>query len=179
MEEAIPASREDLAHYAPRLTAIQVPVESIGLIIGKGGETIRSITEETGAEINIEDDGTVTIACSSNEGTKGAVEIIKALIAKPEVGTVYIGKVRDIRDELGAFVEFIPKTDGLVHISEIANERVAKVSDHLKVGERVKVKLVDIRKDPRTGKTRFALSIKAALDAPDPGTEAAAAETNS
>jgi len=179
MEEAIPASREDLAHYAPRLTAIQVPVESIGLIIGKGGETIRSITEETGAEINIEDDGTVTIACSSNEGTKGAVEIIKALIAKPEVGTVYIGKVRDIRDELGAFVEFIPKTDGLVHITEIANERVAKVSDHLKVGERVKVKLVDIRKDPRTGKTRFALSIKAALDAPDPGTEAAAAETNS
>jgi len=179
MEEAIPSSRENLAHYAPRLTAIQVPVESIGLIIGKGGETIRSITEETGAEINIEDDGTVTIACSSDEGTKGAVEIIKALIAKPEVGTVYMGKVRDIRDELGAFVEFIPKTDGLVHISEIANERVAKVSDHLKVGERVKVKLVDVRKDPRTGKTRFALSIKAALDAPDPGSEVAAAEQNS
>ncbi|ABB24489.1 polyribonucleotide nucleotidyltransferase [Pelodictyon luteolum] len=178
MEEAIPASREELAQYAPRLTAIQVPVESIGLIIGKGGETIRSITEETGAEINIEDDGTVTIACSSNEGTKAAVEIIKALIAKPEVGTIYVGKVRDVRDELGAFVEFIPKTDGLVHISEISRERVTKVSDHLKVGDRIKVKLVDIRKDPRTGKTRFALSMKAVDEEPVNGTEAGAAPEN-
>ena len=79
---------------------------------------------------------------------------------------VYSGKVRDIREELGAFVEFLPKTDGLVHISEIAKERVAKVSDHLKPGDRVKVKLIDIRKDPRTGKTRYALSIKALLDVP-------------
>ena len=86
---------------------------------------------------------------------------IKSLTAKPEVGTIYIGKVRDIRDELGAFVEFLPKTDGLVHISEISTTRVTKVSDHLKIGEKVKVKLVDVRKDPRTGKTKFALSIKA------------------
>ena len=161
MEEAIPASRQDLANYAPKLTSIKVPVDCIGMIIGKGGETIRSITEETGAEINIEDDGTVTIACSTSEGTNAALATIKSLIAKPEVGTIYVGKVRDVRDELGAFVEFLPKTDGLVHISEIANERVTKVSDHLKVGDKVKVKLVDVRKDPRTGKTRFALSIKA------------------
>lgn len=162
MEEAIPSARVELAQFAPRLTTIQVPVDAIGLIIGKGGETIRSITEETGAEINIEDDGTVTIACSSVEGTHAALATIKTLLAKPEVGTIYLGKVRDIRDELGAFVEFLPKTDGLVHISEIsATERVAKVSDHLKIGDRIKVKLVDVRKDPRTGKTRFALSMRA------------------
>ena len=164
MAEAIEEPREDIGKYAPRLTSIQIPVDAIGLVIGKGGETIRSITEETGAEINIEDDGTVTIACNSPEGTKAAVETIKTLIAKPEVGTIYMGKVRDIRDELGAFVEFLPKTDGLVHISEIARERIAKVSDVLKVGERVKVKLIEVRKDPRTGKTKFALSIKALLD---------------
>jgi len=162
MEEAIPSARVELAQFAPRLTTIQVPVDAIGLIIGKGGETIRSITEETGAEINIEDDGTVTIACSSVEGTHAALATIKTLLAKPEVGTTYLGKVRDVRDELGAFVEFLPKTDGLVHISEIsATERVAKVSDHLKIGDRIKVKLVDVRKDPHTGKTRFALSMKA------------------
>jgi len=167
MEEAIPSSRQDLANFAPKLTSIKVPVDCIGMIIGKGGETIRSITEETGAEINIDDDGTVTIACSTTEGTNAALATIKSLVAKPEVGTVYIGKVRDIRDELGAFVEFLPKTDGLVHISEISNERVSKVSDHLKIGEKVKVKLVDVRKDPRTGKTRFALSMKAVGDAPE------------
>ncbi|WP_369822613.1 S1 RNA-binding domain-containing protein [Prosthecochloris sp. HL-130-GSB] len=95
------------------------------------------------------------------EGASAAVETIKTLISKPEVGVVYSGKVRDIREELGAFVEFLPKTDGLVHISEIAKERVSKVSDHLKPGDRIKVKLIDIRKDQRTGKTRYALSIKA------------------
>ena len=161
MEEAIPESRQDLANFAPKLTSIKVPVDCIGMIIGKGGETIRSITEETGAEINIEDDGTVTIACSTTEGTNAALAIIKGLTAKPEVGMVYNGKVKDVRDELGAFVEFLPKTDGLVHISEISKERVNKASDHLKVGDKVRVKLVEVRKDPRTGKMRFALSIKA------------------
>jgi polyribonucleotide nucleotidyltransferase len=162
MEKAISSTRSELANFAPKLTTIKVPVDCIGMIIGKGGETIRSITEETGAEINIADDGTVTIACSTSEGTNAALATIKSLTAKPEVGTIYIGKVRDIRDELGAFVEFLPKTDGLVHISEISSTtRVTKVSDHLKIGEKVKVKLVDVRKDPRTGKTKFALSIKA------------------
>ncbi|MEI7707177.1 MAG: polyribonucleotide nucleotidyltransferase [Chlorobium sp.] len=165
MEEAIPESRQDLANFAPKLTSIKVPVDCIGMIIGKGGETIRSITEETGAEINIEDDGTVTIACSTTEGTNAALAIIKGLTAKPEVGMIYNGKVKDVRDELGAFVEFLPKTDGLVHISEISKERVNKASDHLKVGDKVRVKLVEVRKDPRTGKMRFALSIKAVAEA--------------
>ncbi|MEC9485885.1 MAG: polyribonucleotide nucleotidyltransferase [Prosthecochloris sp.] len=166
MTEAIEKPREEIGKYAPKLTTIQIPVDAIGLIIGKGGETIRSITEETGAEINIDDDGTVTIASPHGEGASAAVETIKTLISKPEVGVVYSGKVRDIREELGAFVEFLPKTDGLVHISEIAHERVRKVSDHLNPGDRIKVKLIDIRKDPRTGKTRYALSIKA-LDTPE------------
>ena len=166
MAAAIADPREEIGKYAPRLSTIQVPVDAIGMIIGKGGETIRSITEETGAEINVDDDGTVTISSPSGEGASAAIETIKTLISKPEVGMVYSGKVRDIREELGAFVEFLPKTDGLVHISEIAKERVAKVSDHLKPGDRVKVKLIDIRKDPRTGKTRYALSIKALLDVP-------------
>lgn len=165
MTEAIAGPRTEIGKYAPRLSTIQVPVDAIGMIIGKGGETIRSITEETGAEINVDDDGTVTIAAPSGEGASAAIETIKTLISKPEVGTVYLGKVKDIREELGAFVEILPKTDGLVHISEIAKERVSKVSDYLKPGDRVKVKLIDIRRDPRTGKTRFALSIKALLDA--------------
>ncbi len=166
MTEAIAGPRTEIGKYAPRLSTIQVPVDAIGMIIGKGGETIRSITEETGAEINVDDDGTVTIAAPSGEGASAAIETIKTLISKPEVGLVYSGKVRDIREELGAFVEFLPKTDGLVHISEIAKERVAKVSDYLKPGDRIKVKLIDIRKDPRTGKTRYALSMKALLDMP-------------
>ena len=166
MTDAISDPREEIGRYAPRLSTIQVPVDAIGMIIGKGGETIRSITEETGAEINVEDDGTVTIAAPNGEGASAAIETIKTLISKPEVGLVYSGKVRDIREELGAFVEFLPKTDGLVHISEIAKERVSKVSDYLKPGDRIKVKLIDIRKDPRTGKTRYALSMKALLDVP-------------
>lgn len=165
MTEAIAGPRTEIGKYAPRLSTIQVPVDAIGMIIGKGGETIRSITEETGAEINVDDDGTVTIAAPSGEGAMAAIETIKTLISKPEVGTIYLGKVKDIREDLGAFVEILPRTDGLVHISEIARERVSKVSDHLKPGDRVKVKLIDIRRDPRTGKTRFALSIKALLDA--------------
>nr|Q3APY4.1 RecName: Full=Polyribonucleotide nucleotidyltransferase; AltName: Full=Polynucleotide phosphorylase; Short=PNPase [Chlorobium chlorochromatii CaD3] len=172
MEKAIPASRTDLATYAPRLTTIKIPSDCIGMVIGKGGETIRGITEETGAEINIADDGTVTIACTTKEGTDAALATIKSLTAKPEVGNIYVGKVRDVRDELGAFVEFLPKTDGLVHISEISSTRVAKVSDHLKVGDKVTVKLVDVRKDPRTGKTKFALSIKALEQPKQEGGEA-------
>ncbi len=178
MNEAIQEPRTEIGKYAPKLTTIQIPVDAIGMVIGKGGETIRSITEETGAEINIEDDGTVTIASASGEGASAALETIKLLISKPEVGTVYSGKVRDIREDLGAFVEFLPKTDGLVHISEISNERVAKVSDHLKPGDKVKVKLVDVRKDPRTGKTRFALSIKALAEKSADSGESDKAEAN-
>lgn len=161
MEKAIAAPRSELARFAPKLTTIKVPVDCIGLIIGKGGETIRSITEETGAEINIEDDGTVTIATANSESADAALAIIRSLTAKPEPGTIYMGKVRDVREGLGAFVEFLPKTDGLVHFSEISSTKVLKVSDHLNVGDKVKVKLLEVRKDPRTGKTKFSLSMKA------------------
>ncbi|MBC8524125.1 MAG: polyribonucleotide nucleotidyltransferase [Chlorobium phaeobacteroides] len=166
MTESIADPRGEIGQYAPKLSTIQVPVDAIGMIIGKGGETIRSITEETGAQINVDDDGTVTISSPNGESAAAAIETIKTLISKPEVGTIYMGKVKDIREDLGAFVEILPRTDGLVHISEIARERVNKVSDHLKQGDRVKVKLIDIRKDQRSGKIRYALSIKALLDMP-------------
>ena len=166
MTESIADPRSEIGQYAPKLSTIQVPVDAIGMIIGKGGETIRSITEETGAQINVDDDGTVTISSPNGESAAAAIETIKTLISKPEVGTIYMGKVKDIREDLGAFVEILPRTDGLVHISEIARERVNKVSDHLKQGDRVKVKLIDIRKDQRSGKIRYALSIKALLDMP-------------
>jgi len=166
MTESIADPRSEIGQYAPKLSTIQVPVDAIGMIIGKGGETIRSITEETGAQINVDDDGTVTISSPNGEAAAAAIETIKTLISKPEVGTIYMGKVKDVREDLGAFVEILPRTDGLVHISEIARERVNKVSDHLKPGDRVKVKLIDIRKDQRSGKIRYALSIKALLDMP-------------
>ena len=166
MTESIADPRSEIGQYAPKLSTIQVPVDAIGMIIGKGGETIRSITEETGAQINVDDDGTVTISSPNGESAAAAIETIKTLISKPEVGTIYMGKVKDIREDLGAFVEILPRTDGLVHISEIARERVSRVSDHLKQGDRVKVKLIDIRKDQRSGKIRYALSIKALLDMP-------------
>ncbi|MBC8044895.1 MAG: polyribonucleotide nucleotidyltransferase, partial [Rhizobacter sp.] len=167
MNEAITEPRADLAQYAPRLTTIQIPVESIGAVIGKGGETIRALVAESGAQIDIADDGMVTIAATTGESAEKAMNAIKAIIATPEVGTIYEGKVREVRDELGAFVEILPKTDGLLHISEISYTRVERASDVLKVGDKIQVKLIDVKKDPRTGKTKMSLSMKALLPKPD------------
>ncbi len=168
MEKAIAAPRPELSKYAPRLTTMQIPVEAIGAVIGKGGETIRGIIAETGTEIDIADDGTVTIASTTGDGAERAMARIKQLTSEPEVGAVYENAlVKEVRDELGAFVEILPKTEGLLHISEISYERVAKASDKLKVGERIAVKLIDVQKDPKTGKTRLKLSAKALLPKPE------------
>ena len=168
MEKAIVTPRPELSKYAPRLTTLQIPVEAIGAVIGKGGETIRGIIAETGTEIDITDDGTVTIASVSGDGAERAVARIKQLTSEPEVGTVYENAlVKEVRDELGAFVEILPKMEGLLHISEISYERVAKASDKLKAGERIAVKLIDVQKDPKTGKTRLKLSAKALLPKPE------------
>ncbi|NTV45734.1 MAG: polyribonucleotide nucleotidyltransferase [Chlorobiales bacterium] len=165
MSEAIGEPREDLAKYAPRLTTIQVPVESIGAIIGKGGETIRSLTAETGTEIDIADDGTVTIASTTSEGSAAAVNAINLLISDPEVGMIYNGKIKEIRDDLGAIVEILPSTSGLLHISEIVMNRGAKPSDVLKVGQKIPVKLVRMSKDPKDPRrTRYSLSMKAVAE---------------
>jgi polyribonucleotide nucleotidyltransferase len=168
MEKAIAAPRPELSKYAPRLTTMQIPVEAIGAVIGKGGETIRGIIAETGTEIDIAEDGTVTIASTTGDGAERAMARIKQLTTEPEIGMVYENAlVKEVRDELGAFVEILPKTEGLLHISEISHERITKASDKLKAGERIAVKLIDIQKDPKTGKPRFKLSAKALIPKPE------------
>ena len=154
MEKTIDRPRPDLSPYAPRLTTIKIPVDLIGSVIGPGGKIIRQIVKDTGAEINIEDDGTIVIASVSAEGTEKALAIINRITEVPEVGKTYKGKVVRIMD-FGAFVEFLPGKDGLVHISQLALNRVEKVTDAVNIGDEVNVKLV--QKDTEG---RYNLSIK-------------------
>lgn len=135
--------KKELSKYAPRIEKIKINPDKIGAVIGKGGETIREITSQTGAEIDIEDDGSVTIASSNANSITKALDWIKRLTVEPEVGTIYTGKVVSIK-EFGAFVSILPDVDGLVHISELANGRTEKVEDVVKMGQEVKVKLVSI-----------------------------------
>ncbi len=162
MAESISEARADLSPFAPRLTTIQIPVEMIGAVIGTGGETIRGIVAESGAEISIEEDGTVVIAAVSGESSQKAVEMIRALTEQPEPGKVYRGKVTQIREGLGAIIEFLPRKTGLLHISQIDHHRVENVEDVLSVGDRVEVKLVEIQDDGK-----FRLSRKALLPRPE------------
>ncbi|MCX6155880.1 MAG: polyribonucleotide nucleotidyltransferase [Candidatus Kapabacteria bacterium] len=162
MNEKLNVPNTELSQYAPRFTAIHIPTEFIGAVIGSGGETIRSITKETGTEINIEDDGTITIAATSKEAADAAIKIIQGLTLSPEEGTIYTATVKEIREGLGAIMEFLPKKQGLLHISQIAHERTENVSDHLKVGDKIEVKLVEI-----TREGKFRLSRKALLPRPE------------
>lgn len=162
MNETLPEPRKDVSYYAPRFSTMRIPVETIGAVIGSGGETIRSIVQETGAEINIEDDGTVTIAATSQFASEEARKKIESLIQAPAEGEVYSGKVKEIREGLGALVEFIPKKQGLLHISQISHERTENVADVLKVGDIVEVKLLEITRDGK-----FRLSRKALIPRPD------------
>lgn len=159
MNKVIDASRDSVAQNAPRLETIKVEPDKIRDIIGKGGATIRSITEETGASIDIDDDGTVKVY-GEGESLQAAVDRINAITAEAEIGEVYEGKVVRIVD-FGAFVNFLPGKDGLVHISQIAHERVNNVTDYLKEGEMVKVKCMDI-----DNRGRIKLSIKELLEKP-------------
>lgn len=154
MLTTIAEPREKLSPYAPRIEKIKINPEKIGAIIGKGGETINKITSETGAEVDIKDDGLVTIAASDTAAIEKALEWVKSLTVEPEVGTVYEGTVVSIKD-FGAFVNIMPGIDGMVHISQIADHRVEKVEDELKEGQKVKVKLNAI-----DDKGRLSLSIK-------------------
>ncbi|MGD9201721.1 MAG: polyribonucleotide nucleotidyltransferase, partial [Chitinispirillia bacterium] len=156
MEKAIPSPRAELSQYAPRIITVKVDRDKIGDIIGPGGKNVREIQESTGSTINIEDDGTVRIFAVSKKEAELAVNRIKDITAEPEVGAVYEAKVKTIVD-FGAFAEYLPGKDGLIHISELDTKRVAKVEDVLKVGDIVKVKLISIER----GKAR--LSIKALL----------------
>ncbi|RLA08837.1 MAG: polyribonucleotide nucleotidyltransferase [Gammaproteobacteria bacterium] len=158
MDSAIDSPREEMSDYAPRIISIKINPEKIRDVIGKGGATIRSITETTGATIDIDDDGSVRIASVDKSAGEEARRLVEQITADVEVGTVYEGKVVKLMD-FGAFVTILPGRDGLLHISQISNERVEKVSDKLSEGDVVKVKVLEV---DRQGRIR--LSVKALLE---------------
>jgi polyribonucleotide nucleotidyltransferase len=162
MLATLPEPRTDLAAHAPRITTMKIDPDKIRIVIGPGGKMINEITSETGVSIDLEDDGTVMIGSSDGEASKKAMEWIKALTAEPEVGKVYDGKVTKLMP-FGAFVEFMPGKEGMVHVSQISEERVASVEDVLKVGQEVKVMVIEIDSQGRNN-----LSIKAAASGADP-----------
>lgn len=157
MDETLSEPRADISLYAPRITTVKVRPEKVRDVIGSGGKNIRHIISETGVTIDVEDDGTVTIASSDAEAAARAVAMVKWLTEDAEIGKIYVGTVKKIVD-FGAFVEILPGTEGLVHISQLANERVNKVTDVLQEGDEVTVKVLEIDKQ---GKIR--LSRKEAL----------------
>lgn len=154
MMAAIDKPREELSPYAPRLLTIQIDPEMIGMVIGPGGKKIKSITEQTGAKVDIEDDGTVTISALEGEKAKQARAMIEAITHKPSAGDVYAGKVTRVIP-IGAFVEFIPGQEGMIHISQLADYRVAKVEDEVNVGDDVIVKVREIDNRGRINLTRL------------------------
>jgi polyribonucleotide nucleotidyltransferase len=158
MAETLPEPRKNVSSIAPRIVTIKIPVDKIRDVIGPGGKMIRSIIERTGVKIDVEDNGQVNVASADEAAAAKAIGIIQELTATPELNKTYMGKVQRITD-FGAFVEIMPGTDGLLHVSEIANHRVKDVRDELKEGEQVLVKVINI--DP-TGKIR--LSRKALLN---------------
>jgi polyribonucleotide nucleotidyltransferase len=155
MTKAIASARDDVSQNAPRITVISIPKDKIREVIGPGGKVIREICENTGAKIDIEDDGTVKVSAVDEAASEAAINEIKNITAEPEIGTIYHGKVVKTVD-FGAFVNFLVSKDGLVHISELRPERVEKTTDIVNVGDEVKVKLIGI--DDR-GKVK--LSMKA------------------
>jgi polyribonucleotide nucleotidyltransferase len=161
MAEALEKPRQELSPFAPTIITIQVKPDKIREIIGPGGKVIRGIQSETGTSVAVDDSGLVKVAAFSKEEGDAAIKMIEELIREPEVGAIYEGKVVKIMD-FGAFVQIMPGTDGLVHISQLAKQRVTKVSDIVKEGDQLRVKVLEIGRD---GKIR--LSHKAVLDEGD------------
>ncbi len=154
----LPEPRAELSEFAPRITKLTIDPEKIKIVIGKGGEMIQRITGETGAQVDIEDSGLIMIYSDDPSAAAQAKSWIESLVVEPEVGKVYDARVVKLM-EFGAFVEFMPGKEGLVHVSQIAPHRVEKVSDELSEGDQVKVKLMEV-----DDKGRYNLSIKAAQD---------------
>ena len=155
MEKVISRPEENLSEYAPRIEQIKINPDKIREVIGSGGKTINSITERTGAKIDIEDDGTLFVSSSSASGVREAIKIIEGICEEAEVGKVYEGTVTGIKD-FGAFVEILPNSSGLLHISQISRKRIDKVTDVLKEGDKVKVKVLTVESNGR-----ISLSVKA------------------
>lgn len=168
MNAVIDAPRQQLSDNAPSMTTLKVDPDKIRDVIGKGGATIRGITEETGASVDIDDDGSIKIFAVDRAGMDAAVKMIETITAEAEVGAVYTGKIARIVD-FGAFVNILPGKDGLVHISQIANERIENVSDVLEEGQEVQVKVLDV-----DARGRIKLSMKALLEDAEPAAEEAA-----
>ncbi|HEY4217687.1 MAG TPA: polyribonucleotide nucleotidyltransferase [Gemmatimonadaceae bacterium] len=161
MNKTLPAKADDLSPYAPRIVTVQISPEKIGDLIGPKGKTIRGIQDETGAELSVDDSGMVTIAAVGGESMERARQMVMALTAEPIVGETYEGMVKTTTP-FGAFVEIMPGTEGLVHISEMRHERTEKTEDVVKKGDRVKVKLID-----RDERGRLRLSMKALIPRPE------------
>jgi polyribonucleotide nucleotidyltransferase len=159
MNKAINAPRAQMSEHAPRIVTFKINPDKIRDVIGKGGTTIRSITEETGATVDISDDGTVKIFSVDKNAGDEARKRVELITADVEVGTIYEGRVARLMD-FGAFVTILPGKDGLVHISQISDERVEKVSDKLSEGDRVRVKVLEVDKQGR-----IRLSMKAVSEA--------------
>ena len=155
MSKALTEARDEMGEYAPKIETIQVPQDKIREVIGTGGKVVREIVETTGAKIDIGDDGLIKVASSDGEAIKAALDFINSIVAEPEVGVIYEGTVVKVMD-FGAFVNFFGKRDGLVHISQLKNERVANTSDVVSEGDTVKVKLVGF--DDR-GKVRLSMKV--------------------
>jgi polyribonucleotide nucleotidyltransferase len=161
MEKALAAPRADLSPYAPRIVTVQINPEKIGDLIGPKGKTIRGIQDETGAEISVDDSGTVTIAAVGGEAMERARQMVQAITQEPIVGETYEGLVKSTT-AFGAFVEILPGTEALLHISEMRHGRTEKTEDVVKKGDRVKVKLID-----RDERGRLRLSMKALQPKPE------------
>lgn len=162
MNDLIDAPRDDISSYAPRFLTISIPEDKIGAVIGSGGETIRGIVKDSNAEVDIKDDGTVVIAAVNQEDGEKARDMIEAIIKDPVDGENYVGVVKEIKEGIGAIIEFMPKKQGLLHISQISYEHIKNVEDVLKVGDVVEVKLIESTPD---GKYR--LSRKVLLPKPE------------
>jgi len=143
MTEAIAEPRSDISSFAPKITTMNIPVSKIGAVVGPGGKMIRSIIEETGVKIDIEDDGTIKIASSNGEAAQKAMELIKELTATAEIGKNYLGKVKKVVD-FGAFVEILPRTEGLLHISEISEEHIRDIRTEVRMGDKILVKVLNV-----------------------------------
>jgi polyribonucleotide nucleotidyltransferase len=156
MSEALASPRPEISRYAPRLETVKIPIDMIGALIGPGGKNIRQLVKDSGAEINVEDDGTVTVAAIEKESAEKALSYIRSLSELPEEGKVYKSTVKKITD-FGAFVEILPGKEGLVHVSQLDVQRVEKVEDVLKVGDVIEVKLMHIDQDGKMSLSRKAL----------------------
>jgi polyribonucleotide nucleotidyltransferase len=160
MAKVLPESRKELSQYAPKMSTIQIPVSKIGALIGPGGKIIKKLQEDTGANIEVNDEGLVFVSAMDQESGQAAIDLIAGMMAEPEVGKRYKGLVKRITD-FGAFVEILPNKEGLLHISELDHKRVRAVSDVIQEGEEIEVEVLEV--DERAGRIR--LSRKALIAA--------------